>query len=130
MHDYKVYFKYLLLLYNFQTWPDFERRFPGNTSDFSNTLKTAFFETIQNLLLTKWKVHLENDNINPYYGYCIVHFKRSVSRVSRISSVVPPNMINEFKGMIKKLLSFDEDNFDDFVRECNNIQNTFPNVFP
>ena len=81
--DYENHWRQVFATYEFKSWEDFSDRFPGNKSDMSDALRSSFFKVLHEKSSKDWKREVTDADIIPHYGFCEVHFKRSLSRICR-----------------------------------------------
>eukprot|EP00984_Skeletonema_dohrnii_P017850 scaffold8208_cov88-Skeletonema_dohrnii-CCMP3373.AAC.1 len=85
---------------------EFYDNYPGNTSDFSEAIKSAYMNSLDE--------------------YCAVHYKRNVTRVGQVSAVVHPTKRDEFVEIAFALLEIDD--FDEFSTTDSRASILFPAV--
>ena len=102
--DYKKHWDYFLPQYECTSWREFKNKFTGNTSDFADAIKKGFCMSLAELAAKVFKVELQEHDMGMFYKCCRVHFARSRTRVSKISSVVHPQRKKQFYKMVSNLL--------------------------
>ena len=110
------------------TWNQFSEIFPGNTSDFSDAIRIAFFEELKLKALTEWRFKAQDTDILPLFAFCEVHFKRSMKRVSQNLGVVAMDKEDFFYKDIESICNIPSGQFGLFKRKCRKFVTDFPNA--
>jgi len=126
--DYNNHWNHVLTSSNYDSLKDFEDRFPGNTSDFSDALRKSFFESVEHFVSTTFQKKIEKEKIASFYEFCQVHFLRSKSRVAKNRSVVTKEKLTLFNKSIDIILKYKSNQFDAFIIECQLFMKSFPNA--
>ena len=82
---YKQHFLALLKSLPFEDWADFDQNFPGMTCDFADAERIGF----QQAVIEHFGISEDEFILERHYGFCSIHFERSVVRVRRNGAVIP-----------------------------------------
>jgi hypothetical protein len=103
---------------------EFYESFPGNTSDFSEAIKSSFMSSVDKFCHEKFQRLLSDQQKRDLYRYCGVHYLRNVNRIAKISAVVHPSKRDAFIYQASQLQYIS--NFDDFVEAVLDLYEEFP----
>lgn len=107
---------------NLDEWQD---TFPGNTCDFSDAERIGFELAVREYCC----INPDDDvDIAPYYQCCTVHFKRTLSRVSRNGNVVPAMKKKEFQKLVLDLLIIKDSDL--FMERIKRLRTEYPKLEP
>lgn len=109
---------------NSSSLDEFYDSFPGNTSDFSEAIKSSFMSSVDKFCHEKFQRLLSDKQKRDLYRYCAVHYLRNVNRVAKISAVVHPKQREVFINQASQLQYIS--NFDDFVEAVKDLYEDFP----
>ena len=109
--DYKNHFNQVFLSFKCESFDEFKEIFPANTSNFSEAMRLEFFSALKDLSRTEWNLEIEDSQIIQFYKFCDVHFKRSMSLVTRNRSVVAESDARMFGERIAELLNYQNGQF-------------------
>lgn len=101
-----------------QTYNNFVHNFPGVVSDFSQAQAKGFFAAAKDYVRKTFGKHVTVQELRKVLKvrYCEVHFKRSLHRLSRESSLVPPEQQKEFVVQVLRLLQFQFGDIEKFFK--------------
>jgi len=93
-----------LICTDYESWEDVKLNFPGNTSDFADAIMTSFFQSMREYLKNTYDVTVPDADLNDFYDYCRVHFKRHIESISKLQHIVPRKRRQEFKDLVYKMM--------------------------
>ncbi|GJJ75005.1 hypothetical protein EMPS_07363 [Entomortierella parvispora] len=89
---YKKHFLAVFDVLNYRDWDDFDENFPGMTCDFADAERIGFKDAV----LERFDIAPEDFVLERYFGYCIVHYERSVVRIRKNGAIIPPGKEMDF----------------------------------
>ena len=104
--SYKIHWKHFFEISgeNLTSIEEFFDFFPGNTSDFSDSIRIRFNMALDEYTLEKYGDALTEVQKSQMYRYCEVHFETNLKKASRIAAAVDPSKRLELKFLFCKIL--------------------------
>lgn len=118
---YHRYFNALLKKgFEYEDFKQFDDNSMGMVCDFSDAERSGFKQAIE----TTFNVSDEEYKFEKFYTMCVVHFRRSESRVRRNNGVVSVQRKDDFRQQVKALQ--DETDTDVFWQRIKKLKSDFP----
>ncbi len=105
---------------------NFYDSYPGNTSDFSEAIRSAYMNSLDSYCLERFRRKMTDEMKRDVYRYCNVHYLRNVHRVGNVSAVVHPDDRDDFIRIATSLLDIDD--FDVFSATVESLYGKFPSL--
>jgi len=122
---YKQHFLALFKSLPYDDWADFDENFPGMTCDFADAERIGFRDAV----LEHYQIP-DNDFIpERHYGFCAVHYERSVVRVRRNGAIIPHMRQMEFYNAAMALTSSSLSHLE-FEQSIAQVKAAFPKSKP
>lgn len=122
---YQRHFEALLQSLPYNNWADFDKNFPGMTCDFAEGQRLGF----QAAVVKHFGITADQFIPERHFGFCAVHWERSVVRIRRNGAIIPPTKEWEFYQRAMALTSSTlsaselEESIDQLVKSFPKIRN-------
>ena len=118
---FKAYFDDLLGAMEMETITEFERDFVGMVADFALQQKNGFIKSLEEY----YNITSDDYNIEEFYAFCVVHFRRSLARISNNHAVIDMRFKDDF---VKRIMELTQPELlrDDFQKKADSLLTDYP----